>query len=187
MSGWARVIGDVISAFELLVTNDDGAVQLMQGKGEQADNASEPEATPQMPSMAYPYGISACPPVGSDVLALGVEGRPEKTVISVQHREHRPKALSLGEVVLHLLSGKILVYLDPSDDTLHLGMKGATDFVPLASLVKAELDDIRSKHDTHIHTTTATIGLGPALGVISPPTSPMGPAGEVASEVVRCV
>jgi phage gp45-like len=144
MSGWARMIGDVISALELLVTNDDGAVQLMQGQGEQANNASQPEATPQMPSMAYSYGISAHPPKESDLLALSVEGRSEQTVISAQHRPSRPKGLKEGEVAVHM-GTTVLLFLDDAGK-LHLGARTATE--------KAVLGDaFKSEHDAHIHAT----------------------------------
>ena len=42
---------------------------------------------------------------------------------------------------------------------------------PLAT--KDDIDSLQTGIDSHIHTTTATIGAGPGLGVISPPTAPM--------------
>lgn len=66
-----------------------------------------------------------------------------------------------------------------SSDFLHvIGDPGAAQFVALANLVKAELDDIKADLDAmkghvdgHIHTTTATVGASPTVGVISPPTT----------------
>jgi hypothetical protein len=62
--------------------------------------------------------------------------------------------------------------------------ESASDFVALANDVLTELNDIRTKFDSHIHTTTATIGVG-GPGVISPPTSPLGAAQPVAAEKVK--
>jgi hypothetical protein len=45
---------------------------------------------------------------------------------------------------------------------------GSSDAAALASKV----DDLASKFNSHIHTTTATVGPGPAVGVISPTTGP---------------
>jgi len=60
-------------------------------------------------------------------------------------------------------------------------INGASDFVALAQLVLAQLNDIRTKHDSHTHITTATVGASPTPGVIAPPTTPMGPASSVAA------
>jgi hypothetical protein len=69
---------------------------------------------------------------------------------------------------------------------LHLAERDAGDWVALASLVLAELNDIREKFDAHIHTTTATVGASATPGVIAPPSPAMGPASSVASEIVKC-
>src|SRR5690606_15789866 len=45
---------------------------------------------------------------------------------------------------------------------------GGSDAVALAPLVSARLDAIQAAFDTHIHTTTATIGAGATPGVIAP-------------------
>src|SRR5690348_7125612 len=117
------MFSDVIAAYVSLVTNDDGAVQLIQGEGEQQDDASAPEATPDMAVM-LPYGFSHNAPVGSDVIAVQVEGRAEQTVIAVQDRASRPKTLKVGEVCLHMLT-TVLVFLDDAGK-LHLGARTAT-------------------------------------------------------------
>jgi hypothetical protein len=189
---------DIISGYVSLVTNDDGAVQLIQGEGEQQDDAGAPEATPDMAVM-LPYGFSHNAPVGSDVIAVQVEGRAEQTVIAVQSRPDRPKGLSIGQVVLHLLAGKVLVSLDPADETLHLGSDAAPDWVSLASLVLAELQDVKAdldgfktKFDAHTHlvstTGSAAAQSGTAAAVLPAQAfpTPHTPA-SVASEVVRCV
>lgn len=68
-------------------------------------------------------------------------------------------------------------------DPVQLGDETADKFVALANLVKDRLDSIQQTFDAHIHTTTATVGLG-GPGVISPPTSPIGALADVAAEKV---
>jgi phage gp45-like len=137
------ILSDVISAYVSLVTNDDGPVQRVQGEGEQQSDADQPDVTPDMATM-LPYGFSHNAPVGSDVLAVQVEGRAEQTVIAVQDRASRPKTLKIGEVCLHMLT-TVLVFLDDAGK-LHLGARTATEKAVLG-------DKLKSEHDTHVHAT----------------------------------
>ena len=130
---------DTIAAYVSLVTNDDGAVQLMQGEGEQPDDASSPEATPDMAVM-LPYGFSAHPPVGSDLIAVQVEGRSEQTVIAAQHRASRPTGLKEGEVALHMRA-TVLAFLD-EDGKIHLGARTGTDAAVLGDALKLWLESM---------------------------------------------
>ncbi|HSH00108.1 MAG TPA: Gp138 family membrane-puncturing spike protein [candidate division Zixibacteria bacterium] len=68
--------------------------------------------------------------------------------------------------------------------TVFLGDGTASDFVALASLVSSELSALWSALNTHIHVTTATVGAGPAVGVISPP-GVLGSPGSVAATKVK--
>lgn len=51
------------------------------------------------------------------------------------------------------------------------GLVKIKDLVSRLNKVESALSDLISKYNTHIHTTTATIGAGSALGVIAPTTS----------------
>lgn len=66
---------------------------------------------------------------------------------------------------------------------LKLG-KDATNYVALANLVKQRLDSIQSTFDGHIHTTTATVGVG-GVATITPPTSTIGVIADVAAQKVK--
>lgn len=61
---------------------------------------------------------------------------------------------------------------------------GSLDFVALAQKVLTELQSIVNGFNSHIHTTTATVGTGP-VGVISTPTSPLGSPNSVAADKVK--
>lgn len=57
---------------------------------------------------------------------------------------------------------------------------GATDFAALAALVKSELASLWTALNGHTHATTAVVGGGGAVGVISSPVGqPLGSAGDV--------
>ena len=55
-----------------------------------------------------------------------------------------------------------------------------TQALALAQETKAALDALQQAHDTHIHVTTATVGLGPP-GVIAPTAAPVGPISAIAT------
>jgi phage baseplate assembly protein V len=130
------------------------------------------------------YGFTSVPAKDAEAVLLQVGGvASHLVVIAVDDRSCRPKGLEEGEVAIYTKANGILAFFD-KDGIINLGAKAASDAVALASLVKARLDSIQSTFDSHIHTTTATIGPSAAVGVISPPTSPIGSLADVASEKV---
>ena len=68
--------------------------------------------------------------------------------------------------------------------TVFLG-KDASDTVAQVNKVKAELDAIKNVFNTHIHTTTATIGPTAVPGIIAPPTGQMSPTQQLGSKTVK--
>ncbi len=70
------------------------------------------------------------------------------------------------------------IHIKPNSGEIHIGSENAAEFVALAQKTFDELDAIRSTlndlvtaYNGHIHITTATVGAGPTLGIISPTTS----------------
>lgn len=128
-----------------------------------------------------PAGLTSRPTAGEGV-AVAVNGNTDHLVVlGMANRSHRPTDLAAGDTAIYdEHDGEI--HMSATGIELHQG--GATDFVALAQLVLDELNDIRTDFDTHIHTTTATVGVGPA-GVISIPTALMGPASSVAASKVK--
>lgn len=74
-------------------------------------------------------------------------------------------------------NGEGQIHIRP-DGTIHLGKDGAADFVALAALVLSELNDIRTKFDTHTHNYLP--GPGSATPTLVP-NAVMGAASSVAS------
>ncbi len=56
------------------------------------------------------------------------------------------------------------------DGTVQAGIS-LLDFVAQAGKVLTELQSIKTAFDSHVHTTTATVGAGAVPGVISPPST----------------
>lgn len=137
-----------------------------------------------------PQGHHFSPPRGAQGIALA-PGAVSSDLVTVAVQGVVPtQDLAPGEGGLHLL-GEYKVFLR-TDGVLVLGE--GSDAAARASLVDARLSALRNSLDAlitayngHIHVTTATIGLGPAVGVISATTStrpaPAVPA-SVASEDV---
>lgn len=109
-----------------------------------------------------------------------------------------PRGLALADAHAENLvvgrDGDAAAHFRP-DGEIHLGSDGAADYVALAQLVKDEVTALRdtvnglvSTYNSHIHTTTATIGAGAVPGIISAPTSTASaPAavGDVAATKVK--
>jgi len=117
-------------------------------------------------------GAHAKPAGGSIVHVIFVEGdRTMPRVVAFAGKDeegHAPEELDLSV-----------------SSMLRLGDDGATSFVALADLVKSNHDTLQAAHDAHIHLTTATIGLGPAVGIISPTAAPVGSLPGVAATKVK--
>jgi len=132
------------------------------------------------------YGISSRPPSGAEAVCLSAGGvREHMVAVAVDAPASRPTGLKPGEVALWMKQHGVRVLL-LDDGHVDLGSQ-PTDFVALASLVKAELDGIKADLDaakTSINTHTH-----PAPGgATSPPAAPLvlsWSPGEVAAEEVR--
>lgn len=140
------------------------------------------------------YGFTSVPKADCEAVVLGVGGNTDHpVVVATDDRRYRPMNLEEGEVALYTLQDAIRVLLK-SDGEVHLGTS-PSEFVALANLVKDEITALRdtvnsfvTTFNSHIHTTTATVGPSAVPGVIAPPTSPAtAPAtvGDVAAEEVK--
>jgi phage baseplate assembly protein V len=141
------------------------------------------------------FGFTSVPKPEAEAIYLSVGGnRAAGVVVAVSDRQYRPTGMAEGDVCLYTESGE-RVYLNKADDVVHIGAKSAADWVALAADTKAEISALRDTVDSlitaynaHIHITTATVGLGPAVGVISPTTStatPPAAVGDVAATKVK--
>jgi len=173
----ARVQAGVRSTVQRVVlsaiADDTGGIQLVtvKGMGEQTHQAEHMQ----------PAGLTARPTSGEGV-AVAVGGNPDNLIVlGLANFSNRPTDLAAGDTSLHDEHGGE-VHLSETGIEIHQG--GVTDFVALAAKVLTELNDIRTKFDAHIHTTTATVGVGP-VGVIAPPTVSMGAASSVAADKVK--
>lgn len=140
------------------------------------------------------YGHTAVPFKDCEAVVVFVGGsRAHGIIVATDDRAKRPTGLAEGDSALYNGNG-VRVLCDQAADQVLLGNTPA-EFVALENLVKAELDALKSTIDTfigvyngHIHVTSATIGVGPALGVIAPTVASgtaHGTVGEVAAAEVK--
>lgn len=138
-----------------------------------------------------PAGYWVRPTVGQEAMRLR-DQELEDHAVGFTGNGHAPAKLSDGATEIGegegglYYAGTYKVFV-ASDGKAYLGCDKAdadADFVALAAKVLAELNDIRSKFDAHIHTTTATVGTGP-VGVIAPPSPGMGAASSVAASTAK--
>lgn len=171
-----RLVHDATARINLLVdagiaklVKDDAGVVVLQV--EQLDDELDDQV-----ELWQPHGISFVPPVESEVLFASVAGdRGYSVGICAQKRDQRPTGCAEGEGGLHYL-GDWKVFL-AEDGTVSLGAKSPSDYVALASLVKAELDAIKTYVDAHTHSH--------AMGPTGPPAAPMTPPGDVGSTTIK--
>jgi len=116
----------------------------------------------------------------------GIDSNPVKDMVAI----YAP-TLQQGEPVIIGFINKKLIDLDPgetsvfstddsgdlstfihllADGTMKIG--GDADFMVRFNELKSGFDQLKADFNSHIHTTTATIGASPTPGVITPPTSP---------------
>ena len=98
-----RHIGrNVLRRVEVVEVDDTGPQQLVTVKG-------LPGELMLLPYRAQYFGASGNPPPGSDGLALLIGGRPDQAVlIGIEHQDHRPKNIGVGEKVLYNAHGDII-------------------------------------------------------------------------------
>jgi phage baseplate assembly protein V len=124
-----------------------------------------------------PFGLSFTPPNGAEAIALSVGGARSHTIaLCANMPGQRPTDAPAGTGGLYT-GGEWRLYID-EDGVVHVGAQSGAEFIALAqkvldelNAIKADLDGLKAAYDGHIHTTTATVGLGPALGVIAPTTA----------------
>lgn len=89
-----------------------------------------------------PYGFSAVPPEGSEVVTLAVAGARSNTIaICAQHPDKRPKGAAVESVGLYT-GAQWRLYVDPATGIVHLGAQAGASFVARADLVDAEINRI---------------------------------------------
>lgn len=173
---------EVLQRLIVKLTNDDGAVQVMQLEGERVGAEVDVVEFEAM----LPYGIVAHPPVGAEAIVGHIDGDSSQgVVLTAQHREHRPKGLKEGEVGLHYF-GDMKVFL-AEDGNVHLGARAANDSAACASIVDDRLDAIEQKLNDLIATFNAHTHVAPMGATTGPlvPETPLTPGASTASPIVK--
>lgn len=133
----------------------------------------------KQPAFLYiPYGMQINPSNDNITLLLSEQANENNLIAMVTDRENRDE-LDDGEVAIGIPSLKArLVFRDDDKIYFKIGDTEGGDFLARFNELKDGFDqlkddynDLINKYNAHIHITTATIGLGPAVGVISPTTS----------------
>lgn len=132
------------------------------------------------------YGFHISPPAGSEAVALAVGGaRSHTVVVATGNPDARPKGAAENTGGVYV-DGQWVLFVD-ANKVVHVGAETAEAFIARADYTDArvealqkKIDDLISKYNAHIHTTTATIGTG-GPGVISPTTSTETPVGAQAT------
>lgn len=125
------------------------------------------------------YGISFRAPVGSEAIALAVQGfRDHVVTINAQHRGSRPTGIDEGEGGIYTSFNGWNVFCDKNGIT-NLGAKSGAQFVALAQKVLDDLNAIKSHFDSHTHGGVTSGG-----STSGAPAAPMpSPASVAASKV----
>lgn len=163
-----------VQALLLKTLDDSTSVQMAQFESEAPDEDEQEDIVDV--EILMPFGITSRAPAGSRAIGLRVGGDSSDMVTwGASHPDYRPKGLADGEVALFTKDG-IRVHCK-ADGITYVGTD-PQEFVALANLVleelnafKADLAAFKAAHDSHTHLTTATIGVGPAAGIISPTTT----------------
>lgn len=172
----AQRMRGIVRYMTLAELDDSTGVQTVKAEGAGSDVRSKVERM-------QPYGLSSMPAPSSEAIGVSVGGKSDHVVIiACEERSARPTDLADGEVTLYARFGQ-MVHLK-TDGTIEIHKGGTVDFVALAQKVLDELNDIRTKFDSHTHTTTATVDAGP-VGAVAPPSTPMGAASSVAASKVK--
>lgn len=130
-------------------------------------------------------GVDA-PPLPDDYMGL-VKGAGTGRWIVLGYLDPANKGTAApGELRLYSrdANGTVMcsVYLN-ADGEVHLGDDVAAALMARADRVEAELEKIKTAHNTHIHVTTATVGGGSTAGVIDVPAIQYTP-GDVGADKV---
>ncbi len=128
-----------------------------------------------------PYGFYSEPPADSESVAVPCEGAD----VTVGERVVKPGDVptGAGQGTIYASDGGYVqcenggdVVAGPQPGKFMLIGKGATEFVAMANLVLAELQQIKTDYDAHIHN-------DPLAGVTGAPTVPMTAPSAVAATV----
>lgn len=126
-----------------------------------------------------PAGFDSNPLLDDLVVAMRVPGKDRFVVVGYLDPVNEPTT-EAGETRLYSRDADgnvVATVLLNIDGFVNLGIDDPENFIPRDDRLQAQLDEIKANiddlqlaHDSHIHTTTATVGAGPGLGVISAPT-----------------
>jgi phage gp45-like len=129
-----------------------------------------------------PPGEDANPPKNSRVVVIDLgQGEAFKVIVAIDDLVEPDSTIDLGEKKVYSSeNGAIKAFIEyKKDGKLRLNTQNENDFAVRFNELNATLDDLVQKvnnnkavFDSHIHTTTATVGPGPTPGVISPTTTP---------------
>ena len=124
-----RHIGrNVLRRVEVVEVDDTGPQQLVIVKGLAGEIM-------RLPYRAQYFGASGNPPPGSDGLALLIGGRPDQAVlIGIEHQDHRPRNIGVGEKVLYNAHGDIIKIFKEQIEVVTLVQKAQALARFLASL-----------------------------------------------------
>ena len=175
MSGWASMILDSVARVIVKAVNPSGKTQFFKVEDEAPNGDEEPDLV-ELESIQH-FGFASNPALGSEAIAVNVGADPgHSVVIASQHKDYQPRNLAEGEVCLYTKDG-IKVHCK-ADGITYVGDE-PSDFVALANKVLAELNDIRTKFNAHVHTSAAP------SSPTTTPTTPMGSAGSVAATQLK--
>ncbi len=177
-----RSVQMVVARAVVNLINDGGAMQIVQ-VSMFADEADEAEHF-------QPYGFTSSPPGGSEAVVVCPQGnRDHPIVIVVTDRNTRFAGLAPLDSAIYTDAGN-RVHVKSADGSIaavpdgaglvHLGADAAAEFVGQATKILTELNDIRTRFDTHVHG-----GVTVGIGSTAVPAAPMGPASSVAATKVK--
>jgi phage baseplate assembly protein V len=196
-------VQNMVSRAVVKLVNDGVKLQLVQLSLLEDETRDECERFQE-------YGFTSVPLEGAEAVVAFVGGRRDHPlVVAVDDRRYRMKGLQNGEVAIYTDEGDHIVIrrggsieIKAATEVIvdspmtKLGGAGASDFVALASEVKAELADIRSRFDVHTHpiaglVVTGTLPTGPVAatgtGTSAVPSAVMGPPGDVAATKAKAI
>ena len=157
-------IGTVVGSEIAVNRNGENDVRILSAEMSSADDVQSVELISQNGEQTNPNDDS-----GVVILELGPSW---KIAIATRDNVEPDSGLQRGEKIIYSLDSsnqiKAKIYLR-SDGSVYVG--DGDDFVAMAGKVLTELQAIKSAFDSHIHTTTATVGAGATPGVISVPSN----------------
>lgn len=191
LSGFQRILAPIKNRIHMLLGKallsavyDDKSIQLVKLTSMKSDVLDKVERVQD-------YGLSTVPPVDeSEVLFCALSGNRDHSIaLKIDASKYRPKSQSPGTVILYDMFGNQIKLTKDLVEHLcsALNIQVAGEYNLNASSVNlngsskafvthAELDTalqaLLAQLNTHTHITTATVGAGPTLGVLTSPVAP---------------